>query len=127
MEGVAHEGLHRLVRSSGRDHWGPGRHGRPAAEQQQEGSGKGAPQQGQGAAQIQGGKEKIGTGEVTAANGGKQQQKQQGPTPGQPNWDYFYKNPYQGWAKGVSPRLVPRPPEPYKTFSETWSYADENE
>ena len=25
------------------------------------------------------------------------------------------------------PDLVPRPPEPYKTFSDTWSYGDPNE
>ncbi len=98
--------------------------GGPPPSDNKKSGGKGAPPKGQGAPQIQGGKEKIGTGEVTAANGGQQQQ---GPAPGQPNWDYYYKTPYQGWAKGVSPRLVPRPPEPYKTFSETWSYADENE
>jgi len=104
--------------------------GGPPPSDNKKGAGKGAPPQGQGAPQgapqIQSGKEKVGTGEVTAANGGQQQQQQQG-APGQPNWDYYYKTPYQGWAKGVSPRLVPRPPEPYKTFSDTWSYADENE
>lgn len=41
--------------------------------------------------------------------------------------DYFYKEQYKGWARGVSPQLVPRPPEPYKTWSETWSYVDEGE
>jgi len=44
---------------------------------------------------------------------------------GQP--DYVYKNQYRGWAPGVSPQLVPRPPEPYGTWSETWSYIDEGE
>jgi hypothetical protein len=43
----------------------------------------------------------------------------------QPNWDGYYKTPYPAWAPGVSPQLIPRPPEPYKTFSETWSYTDD--
>lgn len=47
--------------------------------------------------------------------------------PPQPQWDYTYQHPYQGWAPGVSPKLVPQPPKPYRTFSETWSYADEGE
>jgi hypothetical protein len=87
---------------------------------------------GKGAApQVQGGKpankgEKFGTGEMKSSQNGQQQQQPQ-PGQGMPQWDYYYKNPYLGWAKGVSPRLLPRPPEPYKTFSETWSYADENE
>jgi hypothetical protein len=50
-----------------------------------------------------------------------------GASPPQPQWDYTYQHPYEGWAAGVSPRLVPQPPVPYRTFSETWSYADEGE
>jgi hypothetical protein len=34
---------------------------------------------------------------------------------------------YKEWGADTVPRLVPRPPEPYKTFSDTFSYADENE
>jgi hypothetical protein len=34
---------------------------------------------------------------------------------------------YKEWGADTIPRLVPRPPEPYKTFSETFSYVDENE
>jgi hypothetical protein len=34
---------------------------------------------------------------------------------------------YKEWGPDTIPRLVPRPPEPYKTFSETFSYVDENE
>jgi hypothetical protein len=37
------------------------------------------------------------------------------------------KRNYMEWGPAVSPHLVPRPPEPYKTFSETFSYVDENE
>ena len=37
------------------------------------------------------------------------------------------KRNYIEWGANVLPHLVPRPPEPYKTFSETFSYADENE
>ena len=50
-----------------------------------------------------------------------------GAPPPQPSWDHTYQHPYEAWAPGVSPKLVPRPPEPYRTFSETWSYADEGE
>jgi len=50
-----------------------------------------------------------------------------GAPPPQAQWDYTYQHPYEGWAAGVSPRLVPQPPVPYQTFSETWSYADEGE
>jgi hypothetical protein len=34
---------------------------------------------------------------------------------------------YKEWGADSKTLLVPRPPEPYKTFSETFSYADENE
>ena len=43
------------------------------------------------------------------------------------NWDYVYKNQYRGWSKDSIVTMTPRPPEPYKTFSETWSYMDEGE
>jgi hypothetical protein len=42
-------------------------------------------------------------------------------------WDYIYKNQYRGWSKDSIVTMVPRPPQPYKTFSETWSYTDEGE
>ena len=41
--------------------------------------------------------------------------------------DVLYKNPYKEWSGTAAPKWVPRPPEPYKTFSETWSYADEDQ
>ena len=71
--------------------------------------------------------EKIGATESTI--GAKEKDKKVAPAggQGQPNWDYFYKTPYPAWAPGVSPQLIPKPPEPYKTFSETWSYADEGQ
>jgi hypothetical protein len=34
---------------------------------------------------------------------------------------------YKEWGPDTIPRLVPRPPEPYQTFSDTFSYTDENE
>jgi len=43
------------------------------------------------------------------------------------NWDYTYKKQYRGWGKDTTVEMVPRPPEPYKTWSETWSYTDEGE
>ncbi len=42
-------------------------------------------------------------------------------------WDYIYKNQYQGWSKDSIVTMLPRPPKPYKTWSETWSYTDEGE
>ena len=41
--------------------------------------------------------------------------------------DVVYANGYKEWSETAAPRLQPRPPEPYRTFSETWSYVDENE
>ena len=70
------------------------------------------------------GPEKIG---ATETQNGKNAPPAALQQPPQPNWDYFYKHPYEAWAPGVSPKLIPKPPEPYKTFSETWSYADEDE
>jgi len=46
---------------------------------------------------------------------------------GQPNWDYVYKKQYTGWSKDSIVTMTPRPPKPYKTWSETWSYTDEGE
>lgn len=46
---------------------------------------------------------------------------------GMPPWDYSYKKQYRGWGKDTTVEMVPRPPEPYKTWSETWSYTDEGE
>ena len=69
--------------------------------------------------------EKIGATESTI--GAKSAPKAPPAGQGQPNWDYYYKTPYPAWAPGVSPQLIPKPPEPYKTFSETWSYADEGQ
>lgn len=34
---------------------------------------------------------------------------------------------YTEFGNNYYPDLIPRPPEPYKTFSETWSYGDPNE
>jgi hypothetical protein len=44
-----------------------------------------------------------------------------------PGWDYTYKNQYKGWSKDSIVEIRPRPPKPYKTWSETWSYTDEGE
>jgi hypothetical protein len=44
-----------------------------------------------------------------------------------PDWDYTYKNQYKGWSKDSIVTMTPRPPKPYKTWSETWSYTDEGE
>lgn len=35
--------------------------------------------------------------------------------------------PYRELGPDTYPDLIPRPPEPYTTFSETWSYGDPNE
>ena len=42
-------------------------------------------------------------------------------------WDYVYKDQYRGWGPDTTVQMRPRPPEPYKTWSETWSYTDEGE
>jgi hypothetical protein len=41
--------------------------------------------------------------------------------------DVVYAKGYKEWSGTATPKLQPRPPEPYRTFSETWSYVDENE
>ena len=41
--------------------------------------------------------------------------------------DVTYASRYKEWGGTAAPKLQPRPPEPYRTFSETWSYVDENE
>lgn len=41
--------------------------------------------------------------------------------------DYTYPKGYSEWNGHSAPRLQPRPPEPYRTFSETWSYVDDGE
>lgn len=51
----------------------------------------------------------------------------QGPGAASANWDYNYKKQYRGWGPNTTVEMVPRPPEPYKTWSETWSYTDEGE
>lgn len=51
----------------------------------------------------------------------------QGGGASQANWDYVYKNQYRGWSKDSIVTMAPRPPKPYKTWSETWSYTDEGE
>jgi len=102
--------------------------------QQPQGQGQGGQQAPQGQGQGQGGQQppqgqgtpvntadKQGTQEITG------QQPQQGQGGGMPKWDVEYKKPYMGWTATTSPQLIPRPPEPYKTFSETWSYADDGE
>jgi hypothetical protein len=40
---------------------------------------------------------------------------------------YDAKTGYRELGANSYPVLVPRPPEPYRTFSETWSYADPDE
>jgi hypothetical protein len=42
-------------------------------------------------------------------------------------WDYMYKKQYVGWSKDSTVTMTPRPPKPYKTWSETWSYTDDGE
>jgi hypothetical protein len=44
-----------------------------------------------------------------------------------PDWDYMYKKQYAGWSKDSIVTMTPRPPKPYKTWSETWSYTDDGE
>jgi hypothetical protein len=44
-----------------------------------------------------------------------------------PDWDYMYKKQYVGWSKDSIVTMTPRPPKPYKTWSETWSYTDDGE
>ncbi|MBP1610760.1 MAG: hypothetical protein H6Q04_2995 [Acidobacteria bacterium] len=44
-----------------------------------------------------------------------------------PDWDYVYKDQYRGWGPDTTVTMRPRPPKPYKTWSETWSYTDEGE
>lgn len=44
-----------------------------------------------------------------------------------PEWDYVYKKQYVGWNKTSTVEMRPRPPKPYRTFNETWSYTDEGE
>jgi hypothetical protein len=51
---------------------------------------------------------------------------QGGGAPG-PDWDYTYKDQYRGWGPDTIVTMRPRPPKPYKTWSETWSYTDEGE
>ena len=51
----------------------------------------------------------------------------QGGGAAQAGWDYIYKKQYRGWSKDSVVEMVPRPPKPYKTWSETWSYTDEGE
>ena len=34
---------------------------------------------------------------------------------------------YKELSADTYPDLIPRPPEPYKTFADTWSYGDTNE
>ena len=41
--------------------------------------------------------------------------------------DVVYAKGYKEWSGVAAPKLQPRPPEPYRTFGETWSYVDENE
>jgi len=97
------------------------------------GAGSGAP----GAAPAGGGA--PGAGPVTASASGTTPEKQnagetigselapQGGGAGAANWDYVYKNQYVGWSKDSIVTMIPRPPKPYKTWSETWSYTDEGE
>jgi hypothetical protein len=104
---------------SGRGMGGPG--GGPG------GPGAGGPGS-QGQPPAQGGTpvnpaDKRGSAEIT----GQAPQGQPGGPGGGPKWDVEYKKPYMGWTATTSPQLVPRPPEPYKTFSETWSYTDDGE
>ena len=65
--------------------------------------------------------EKIGR-ESVAMSGGK-------PVVAEPARDPFnpQKTTYEEMTPNTVPRLIPRPPEPYRTFSETFSYTDENE
>jgi hypothetical protein len=44
-----------------------------------------------------------------------------------PDWDYMYKTQYKGWSKDSIVTMTPRPPKPYKTWSETWAYTDDGE
>lgn len=37
------------------------------------------------------------------------------------------KRNYYEWSPQTVPHMIPKPPEPYRTFSETTSYVDENE
>lgn len=41
--------------------------------------------------------------------------------------DYVYQDQYKGWAPDAEPQLIPRPPEPYDTWENTWSYINEGE
>ena len=50
-----------------------------------------------------------------------------GPPGGMAKPSYNAKIGYRELGANSYPVLVPRPPEPYKTFSETWSYADPDE
>jgi hypothetical protein len=104
---------------------GSGSGGQQPAAQAQAQVGQQPPAQGQ--AQGQGTPvntaDKQGTQEITGQGGQAQPQ----PGQGMPKWDVEYKKPYMGWTSTTSPQLVPRPPEPYKTFSETWSYADDGQ
>lgn len=44
------------------------------------------------------------------------------------NWDYEYQDPYNGWSSYESyVEMRPRVPEPYTTYSETWSYMEDGE
>ena len=40
---------------------------------------------------------------------------------------YEAKIGYRELGANSYPVLIPRPPEPYKTFGDTWSYADPDE
>jgi hypothetical protein len=86
----------------------------------------GQPPQGQGQPPAQDARvnaaDKIGSAEIT---GQLPQEQQDQFAMGKP--DVFYKKPYMGWTATTSPQLIPRPPDPYRTWSETWSYADDGE
>lgn len=106
---------------------GPGGGGSPggAPEGMRASGEQGAPPEGMGAPDEQGAPEGMGTPpEGMGAPGGD------GGAPGggaSSEWDYVYKNGYSGWSKDSVVQFKPRAPEPYTTWSETWSYMDEGE
>jgi hypothetical protein len=72
--------------------------------------------------------EKVGK-ESPGAPGGKDAKggAPAGMAPGQRDPFNPIQTTYKEWGPDTKALLVPRPPEPYKTFSETFSYTDENE
>lgn len=97
-----------------------------------QGMGQGAPQMAEGGAPAGGGPAGAPTGAPGAARGEGQAERfgmESGGGTGRPMVQaQATANPgYAELSDNSYADLIPRPPEPYKTFSDTWSYGDPDE